>query len=111
MWPSGNCTSTTGPNTCRILPATCVAVVTAVSRVVVRSRKAVVVSRHRAGAADDVEQLLGDVLLPGAVVDLLQLLVHAHGSVGGALHRHPPAGVLAGHRLQHGVEDHGLEVA
>src|SRR5215475_1057365 len=116
MWPSGNCTSTTGPNTCRILPSTWVAVVTSRSPECSLAQfhctwLTALGSLHGIGAADDVEQLLGDVLLPRAVVDLLELLVHAHAGVGGALHRHAPAGVLAGDRLQHGAVDHGLEVA
>src|SRR5262245_36861775 len=124
MWPSGNCTSTTGPNTWRIFPRTWVAVVTSIvlgMEFGMRSecswlcgwRAARLASRsaHGTGAADDVEQLLRDVLLARAVVDLLEPLDHAHGGVGGALHGHAPARVLAGESLQHRAVDHRLEVA
>src|SRR5690606_33441992 len=100
-WPSGNSTSTTGPKTCRTLPDTVVDAVAVTSRPVRcfgRRSRVRRPSGHGVGAADDVEQLLGDALLAGAVVALPELSTHARRGVGRALHRHAARGHLARER-------------
>src|SRR5260370_5484969 len=66
---------------------------------------------ERFGAADDVQELLGDALLAGLVVLDREHADHLLGVLGGRFHRGHARTVLARHRLHQGPVHLGGHVA
>src|SRR5262249_56731997 len=99
--PGSNSMSTTGPMTCTIFPM--------LMPRLLRSACAACLEGFR--AADDVEQLLGDLLLARLVVLDRQDVDHLLGVLGGRLHRRHASAVLAGQRLHQSAVDLHAHVA
>src|SRR6476619_2001889 len=94
--PAGNSMSTTGPVIWITRP------VAAGAAVVMGSVASwvLVLESARVGAGRDLDHLAGDVGLADLVVRDRQVLDEFLGVLGGALHRHHPAGLLAGLGLE-----------
>src|ERR1700746_3953569 len=108
-WPS-NCTSTTAPITWVTRPVWLAAVAIQLSpsiRILSRVQSAL----DRLGAGDDLDQLLGDHLLTGAVVDQCLLADHFAGIAGGVVHRAHLRAVERSVVLKQGAEDLHCKVA
>src|ERR1700685_1249311 len=63
------------------------------------------------GARSDLDHLAGDVRLANLVVAEGQVLDQLFGVLGRVLHRHHPAGLLAGLCLKDGLVQAGCDVA
>src|SRR5215813_13664433 len=84
-WPS-NCTSTTAPMTWVTRPITlAVVAITLYPSIPILSRVSIR-PLDRLGAGDDLDQLLGDHGLAGAIVDQRLLADHLAGIAGGVVH-------------------------
>src|SRR5262245_5113295 len=106
--PGSNSTSTTGPITWTIRPS-----LTALpSDRTMKVARALRLGAHaqRLGTADDVEQLLGDPLLPRLVVADGQGADQVFRVLGRRLHRGHPRPVLARRRLEQRPVDPDLDV-
>src|SRR5215218_7037947 len=124
---AGNCTSTTGPVICKIVPVapaalfpfadTTSATVEVASGWVCTSVMMPPVPRlsplagHRVGAGRDLGNLSGDLRLTRLVVRERQLLLDLLGVVGGAAHRHHPRRVLGGDPFQNRLVELDLDIA
>src|SRR5215475_11878521 len=109
-WPS-NCTSTTAPITWVTRPVWLAAVAIQLSpsiRISARSAWTLMLSQFsldRLGAGDDLDQLLGDHRLTGAIVDQGVLADHFAGVAGGVVHRRHLRAVERGVVLEQRTEN------
>src|SRR6201987_2000114 len=103
-WPS-NCTSTTAPMTWGTRPTWLAAVAITLSPSIAILSRVSVRPLDRLGAGDDLDQLLGDHRLAGAVINQRLLADHLAGVAGGVVHgRHLRAierGVILEQRAKH----------
>src|SRR5688572_2525890 len=97
-----NCTSTTAPNTCVILPTRFLAIDLSFNPSLVS---------QRLGAGDDFDQFLGDIRLARAVVRDGQAVDHVAGVAGRAVHRRHARTLFAGRVLQQRAIDLHADVA
>src|SRR5215212_2750435 len=122
---AGNCTSTTGPVICRMVPVAPVvlfpfaattsgATVAAsgwVCTSVMVSPVFLVLAGHRVGASGDLGNFSRDLGLARLVVGERQLLLDLFGVVRGAAHGDHSRGMLGGDPLQDGLVELNLDVA
>src|SRR5215510_12396736 len=97
-----NCTSTTAPNTCVILPTRFLAIGLSFNPSL---------SSQRLGAGDDFDQFLGDVRLTRAVVGDGQAVDHVASVAGRAVHRRHAGALLTRPVLQQRAIDLHADVA